>query len=357
MNALILFLALAQTPTVIDSWDMQCPGGRCPIPDQRPRQPPPSSPGQMPPLVISASVRVEVYSGPTQRSPLVEYEQFASGMISGGSGTHLGNGLIITNRHVAGRVGRMATVTFQGGKQYRGEVVLVCQYADLAAIHAKDAAAEPMAALAEAVPPAGTAVYSAGYPGYTNRGQGRTLTEKLGRMIGGAHVEWGRSNRIEMRCSSGDSGSGIFDSSGSLVGVLWGGSNGETMACTYADTSRFIKEQCINLWVGGGIGTARRPAQPPITQPPPTPDIAVSLISRLERLESSLSDIRNRPVIAGPPGKDGAPGPPGKDGLPGASGPPYDPAIVNSLIERISALERQKIVPSPATRVRTVPVP
>jgi hypothetical protein len=383
--ALLLFLlgsALQAQPTVIDSHDLQCPGSRCPIPGapaRPPTFPPDAQPGggSVPSLAVAASVRVEVYSGPVQgpdRQPLVEYVQFASGTISGGSGTHLGNGLVITNRHVAGKTGRKAGVLFASGKSYRGEVVAICQYADLAAIVVQEASEEPSALVASAVPVNGTMVYSAGYPGYTNRnGSGRTMTQKNGTMKGGAQVEWGQSNRIAMKCSSGDSGSGIFNGEGALVGVLWGGGQGETMACTFRDTSRFVNQDCRGF-IGIGIGVGRRPPpRPPVVVVPPAlptpapPSDTIGLQARLDRLEATIAELRSRPAVngtvgpqgpSGPPGMAGLPGAPGQDGktgAPGKDGANGKDADVSALLARVAELERLYQA-NPAQRVRVVPV-
>lgn len=393
-------VAQAQAPWVIDSHDLQCPGGRCPIPGQpwSPDQPIQQPGGSVPPLAIAASVRVSVYQsggpGPHQpiiNAPLVEVYQSGGRLISGGSGTHLGGGLVLTNRHVAGRTGRAATVAFPSGQQFDGQVVAICSFADLAAIYAPQASSQPRISLASSVPPAGTPVYSAGYPGYTGQGgqRPRQLTQKQGTIIGGVRVEWGDSNRLQMRCSSGDSGSGIFDGAGDLVGVLWGGANGETMACTYRDTRRFVEQSCggwIGIGVGGGIGrrppiappapavppahpVPAPPSMPPVTGPGPS-EIIGSLEQRLAKLEAAIDELRVKPVVAGPPGiagkagPAGPAGPAGKDGTqgpPGPAGKDADAAVIQSLLARIAALESQQQrvsvpVPPAPTRVRVVPV-
>lgn len=389
-RSLLLLLALAfpawAQPTVTDSWDLQqCPGGRCPLPG------PGSGPGYQPPgqeplsaipeAAVRASVKVEVYSGGAPgNQPLVHYEAASYGRsISGGSGTHLGGGVVLTNRHVAGQGGLTADVTFPAGRKYRGKVFAVCRYADMAGIYCPDASTEPAAGLAAAVPQRGSPVYSAGYPGNA----GRQLVKKQGRIEGGAQVEWGMSNRLAMRCSSGDSGSGIFDAGGALVGVLWGGAGGETLCCTYSDTKRFVNEECLPL---------RRPRTPPPSQPP-TPPISPleplpvippagpdyqAVLSELAKLRADIAGIKLQPGPAGPAGPRGADGLAGKDGQPGQDGigkagpvgpagpagpagvagqpgKDADPALIQSLISRIAATEAARQSTTPATRVRVVP--
>ena len=400
MIRLVLILCLlvapvaAQRPTVIDS--TQCPGGSCPQPQAPGRGPSPQA--TAPANAVAASVKVDVYSSgipgvdqpgrPGGNAPrafdLIHWQKASGGMISGGSGTHLGGGMVITNRHVAEVVGRQARVLFPSGHDYTGTVVLVCQYADLAAIHCPGAVDEAATDMAGAPPQAGQEVFQAGYPASNNR----RLHQKRGKMLEAARVEWGWSNRIAMTCSSGDSGSGIFSADGLLLDVLWGGGGAETMACTYGDVKRFT-EECEHWWVGKAFGrpdpnapkpppvappvpappspggpiltppappvspaagvtneqilaeiqrlqgllAGRGPVAPPAIVPPPapvTPPVAGQppaavdlspLLSQLAQLRADVAAIQLKP---GPAGKDGANGANGNDGLPGIPGPKGD---------------------------------
>lgn len=339
-------ISILQVPHVVDSHDLlQCPpGGVCPPSFRPPSFNPPSDlpgdprhPGlspQSPPLgamskesiskARSSSVKVEVFSNTKSIKPLVDYYDRLGRSISGGSGTHVGNGLIVTNRHVAQRRGASASIEFQDGKSYSGSVVAVSNYSDLAAIYAPNARGQFSSVLASVVPARGSLVFSAGYPAYTSNGgrNPRRITEKQGTMDGAVMVDWnhlsdgssstwGYSNRLSMRCSNGDSGSGIFCSGGFLIGVLWGNSGGETLCCTHKDTVRFVEQDCIR-W--------RHPSKPPIDplpspSPPPKPPNTHPLYPP-ERPDPPISP----PVIV-KDGKDGLPGRDGKDGLPGQTGP------------------------------------
>ena len=330
----------------------QCPGGVCPIPQQpgrRPQQP------NVPAVAVAASVKVVVHG---------------RGADSGGSGTHLGSGIILTNRHVAGRLECPADVTFASGQQFHGTVIIICGYSDMAAIYAPGAVGQPNVEIASAMVPVGSDVFSAGYP----RNAGRRLTQKRGTLKGGARVEWGLSNTLAMHCSAGDSGSGIFNSDGQLVGVLWGGYGGETLCCAYRDTKRFIEEECFRhgRQPGQAPPSPSGPSAPPpiIARPNPQPE-SQALLAKIDALAAAIAAIKMQP---GPPGPMGPAGPAGTVGLAGREGPagPAGPPgkdanasaiAVNRLaaaLARIDALENRLVPlpqpsPSAPTRMRVVP--
>jgi hypothetical protein len=274
---------------------------QCP-PSQAPGRAPPAA--NVPQNAVAASVRVDMAGG------------------FGGSGTHVGNGCFITNRHVTGYdTGKAGSVTFPTGHSYSVTVSAVCDYADMACLTTNDVRDEPYVSLAAAATPRGGEVYQAGYPA----SNGRRLHTKHGTMIGEVKVEWGRSDDIAMTCSSGDSGSGIFNSRGELCGVLWGGQPGRnvTTACTYVDTARFVNECC-----------RKRPPPvqppPPVSPAPPSDAQLQAILAQLAKMEAAIAAIQSTP---GPAGKDGKQGPAGPQGPPGAS------ADVSVLIARIAALE------------------
>ena len=364
---LSVFLALpvqAQGPWVSSG---DCPPGRWGTQKAPGRVPQ----AEVPAAAVAASVRVDVRTGQS---------------ISCGSGTHLGYGVFLTNRHVGERAGYKATVMFPTGKLYQGSVQGVCGYSDMAVIVCADAAKEPGAKLAEAVPATGTAVYSAGYPASA----GRMLSKKRGSMRSSARVEWGTSNLIGMNCSSGDSGSGIFNEQGELVGVLWGGDNGSTTCCTFADTKRYVTEECFRFF------PRNQPPPQPIVQAPPAPSVpappymppadnSAAVLAMLQQMQQDINDLKARKPIPGPAGKDGQDGKPGvpgaqglpgiqgesgKDGLNGKDGSPgkdgavgavgprgadADPAALSDLQSRVKALEENLKTLSGSVRVPGTP--
>lgn len=244
-------------------------------------------------------------------------EVFEGEAISGGSGTHMGDGLIVTCKHVAGAVGRDARVSFPSGKRYEGKVVVVATV-DLAAILCPGAQGEPAAELAPQLPVSGE-VWQIGYPGYTMRSEqdSRHRHVNHGRLLGGGFAPWGATNRVSVHSASGDSGGGVFDPQGRLVGVLWGGDGQGGSCVTYRDTKAFLSEQCVRWWPGKAIGRPdpRKPAQPTAPAGPriPTPADRQKLIDKLTEYERRLAVLEASRGTAGPPGPAGPPGLPGKD--------------------------------------------
>lgn len=304
-------------------------------------------PAQLPDTVLSASLRVDVYDGRG---------------IAGGSGTHLGQGMILTNRHVGQQSGLAVTVSTRWGRQYRGKVQSVCRYSDLAMIQLDDPRDLPPATLAPAVAASGSRVWKVGYPASA----GRRQEIHPGTMGGTVSVDWGKSNQIRMRCSSGDSGGGIFDDQGRLTGVLWGGQGEETTACTFADTTRFIQE-CQRLLPGRRRGP---PAAPPTSGPscgpggcpvppgveafpePAAPSAPTSGDPTLSQIAAQIQALQNQiqhlppgakgePGAAGAKGDPGARGPVGPPGLPGPAGKDADPQTIAALQAQVAALQAQ----------------
>jgi hypothetical protein len=322
IRALLLLLLLG-SPGRCQSF---CPPGRDVPSAPAPSQTSPSS--VVPARAIAASVKVNV--------------QNEGGTISGGSGTHLGYGLFLTNRHVGGRTGRRAEIVFASGTKYTGQVKEICSYADLAAVECPTATTQPMAPLANRVAASGETVWKIGFPALS----ARRLISATGPMRGGIQVEWGRSNEVALRCSSGDSGGGIFNSDGSLVGVLWGGDGVTTTVCTYADTKRFWEECCR---CRGYLPTPPIPVPPPAPKPlpdplpippPPTAIPGTDLQAILAKLDSLDKRIGSLPAgPSGPPGPTGPVGPMGPPGDRGPAGPPGKDAETGSILTRLQEID------------------
>lgn len=282
-------------------------------------------------------------------------------MISGGSGTHLGHGLVITNRHVAERVGNRVLLRF-GMKRCAGQVVKVCRFSDLAAIYSEEAKNEPAAELADAVI-ADEQIWKIGFPA----NNGRHQHVSTGRMRGSVRVNWGTSNTTDAHSSSGDSGGGIFNADGKLVGVLWGGP--ETICCTFKDTKKFIEEECITWWPGrlGGAPNPNKPSEPRVPDPGPVnpvvpaPDLSTFKAEILAVIKTEMGKIPTGPAgPAGSPGVTGPVGPAGPAGKPGADATPFDVSAIlakmndiDKLQTRLAELERKfgdihiRVVPRP----------
>ena len=287
----------------------------------------------------------------------------AGQLINGGSGTHLGGGLVITNRHVAERVGLRATLTFPSQKRYVGSVVAVCNYSDLAAIYSEEARNEAAAEIDDSAPAKGDSIWKIGYP--ANRS--RQMDISAGKLLSVTRVDWGKSNTTTARSSNGDSGGGIFNIRGKLIGVLWGGP--EAIACTYADTKKFVEQDCVKWWpgrLGGAPDPSKQmppadkplvPPQPVVPVQPPAADISQLKQDILAVIKAEIGKIpagpRGERGPAGPPGAAGTDGHRGERGPSGAPGKDADPSEVAALRARIMELERKladihiRIVPNP----------
>jgi S1-C subfamily serine protease len=157
----------------------------------------------------------------------------------GGSGTCVRSGkvsLVLTNAHVVeGGPGEPWAVDTTDGRSFAAAVAEVCPFADLALVRVDGEL--PAVELADE-DPTGTSIRRWGFP------LGR-LTPKGGRLLGltGGFLP-GRANcpvaEIDEPSVSGDSGSGLFDPRGRLVGVVWGGGPGRSSTVPLAEVRRFL---------------------------------------------------------------------------------------------------------------------
>lgn len=147
-----------------------------------------------------------------------------AGVTSGGSGVvvwaEAGRSLVVTNKHVVadGIAAKMTVKLNATGKVHpcrflgwsdEGDVALLEVDADL-----------PAARLADADAPVGTAVT---HHGNTTGPQTGKVTGY--RDVGVPRLGWAGTNlNTDYRSESGDSGAGVFDAAGCLVGIHWGGS-------------------------------------------------------------------------------------------------------------------------------------
>lgn len=190
------------------------------------------------------------------------------GTWSAGSGTNVRrDGLVLTNEHVVGsKLGRKITLHFRSGKEYVGEVVAADRADDVAAVAFKPDADTPYTVTADTFPAAGESVWTVGYP----RGK---FTTRFGPVRGyfnkgnGSGMDW---INVDTWIGSGDSGGGVFDSQGCLVGVQ-GHSFAGTDRCLACDLRpiRRILGRCP----GGKCPPAAppKPGPAPGDVPPPPP--------------------------------------------------------------------------------------
>jgi hypothetical protein len=327
MRSLSVFLALL----VALPCQAQCPGGVCPSPPPRPR--------------LSAN-------GVDRCSVLVQVQ---GGM---GSGTCVSaDGLVLTCAHVVGG-NRSAVVTFPTGERFTSSVVAADATDDLAAL-ALDGRAPAATAVAEAEPGPGETVWGVGYP----RGAGPFVHQ--------GPCEGERDTprpvlRVGYGVQPGDSGGGVFDSRGRLVGVVWGYYGGDEGRHANAVTLT-----CIRRFLGrlrGSPATPAPPAPPPPATPGPMPPppAASDLAAKVDALIASVEELKKikaqpgpkgDPGPAGPKGDKGDKGDPGPQGSVGPPGPVAELPQLADLQNRVAALEQaiKNLGPAAKQRVRVVP--
>lgn len=282
----------------------------------------------VPTHLVSASVKVNMDHGAGGSGTCV---------CLAGDETHIWFGVVVTNRHVAGRVGAKAKVYFPGRRDYTsGVCVAVDSRADLAAVAIVAREDTPFVPVADAPPAVRSRVFQVGYPrGVGPKEREATYLGKRGRT--GAADVFG----VGFSPISGDSGSGIF-SDNELVGVLWGGGAGEASIVGHSDLKRFFDNEITaycQRW--GRICPPRRPpsqppkqppdirppgkpdAKPPYAPPMPAPDVAALISAEMGKLRAELAAMLKD--VQGKPGPQGLPGRDGLDGLPGKQGPEGPP--------------------------------
>lgn len=166
----------------------------------------------------------------------------------GGSGVVVRDGssrCVLTCRHVV-EESRVAVVTHADGSSYSLRVGAVCSRgADLAVLTGTIAATRPSVRVADREPATGEAVYAVGYPADWPAGRGvlcrRGAYRGSGGFVGLAVAD--------IAVNGGDSGGGLFDSAGRLVGItsnkMTGGEGpGLCMAQPHAAVCRFLRAQC-----------------------------------------------------------------------------------------------------------------
>lgn len=128
-----------------------------------------------------------------------------------GSATAVGPALLVTNKHVAGRVGNTGTATDAAGAKHAIRCSVVSHSWDLALCMASDEGLH-WAAVARQPPREGDDVWAMGY-GAGNNPKLASGVGKLRRLDGNGNYE------STLVIQSGDSGSGMFNAAGELVGV------------------------------------------------------------------------------------------------------------------------------------------
>lgn len=241
-----------------------------------------------------------------------------------------------------------------------GRLVYVDRDNDLALVACDGSPGLPGTALATAAPAAGETLWHVGYP--LGRGP-RTQSGRCVRASDGL-------TQMAARFQSGDSGGGIFNARGELVGVVSGFythqpdiGNGAHLV----QIRRFVTI-CLPCLRGGPRAQRPAPTAPPMpraeappigsagSQGPPGPpgrDADVSaVLAELKQLRGQLEElraIRSQAGPAGPAGKDGERGPAGPPGPPGKD------ADIAQLRAEIADVRQQLRDFMASLRVRVVP--
>lgn len=289
-----------------------------------------------------------------------------------------GVGVMLTARHIYLRHATSykadtAIVFPDGRKFYATEATAHArtgpdpQTTDLACLVFRYEGRAPMAVpVATAEPALGATVWQIGFPAAT---RGRQDIREGPVIKGPAGMV-----KANILIRSGNSGGGLFDSKGRLVGITVTSEDAQQNCQAVATTTcrRFYEETCLPL-VGRRPPRQPRPVPPPAesappagpTAPPvapPAPDNSAALkeiLARLERIES----IKAQPGPRGPAGPAGPGGPKGEQGPAGPAGPrgepgaPADESRLAALEREIVALREQlkSIAAQPPQRVRVVP--
>jgi hypothetical protein len=179
-----------------------------------------------------------------------------SGGANVGSGTLIDiapggeRGLILTCAHLFTEGTGQVVVEFPSGKRHGALVVAIDHQADLAAL---EIARPPVAAVEVNQQTAAGNLMACGFGPI---GAYRCIA---GPTLGYSEGPGQTSVRIGGAVRSGDSGGGVFDDRGRLVGVVWGESGGVTYASTGRPLGRFL-ERVLGRRVGGG--TSPSPSTP-----------------------------------------------------------------------------------------------
>ena len=156
-------------------------------------------------------------------------------------------GLLVTNRHVVrdegGKAaGRVVVIYANTRKWLPAHIVRVAdgEDDDLALIQLDGAGSYPVVAGVSrtgALARVGAAVVSIGYPGATDtpmEGSGMNITARTTSTVGTVSKRLGTVIQIDSYAGHGSSGSPLFDSAGSVVGVIYGGARESGGRIVYA---------------------------------------------------------------------------------------------------------------------------
>ncbi len=292
---------------IIDAGDAlgQCGPWGCKLPGSAPVAEPPMA-GPVAPLVPV----------PPRGDPPAAVKQCYYSLVRikcgawGGSGTYLGNRLVLTCEHVVRNAQQSVYVTFPGDQMVEAAVLATDYASDVALLELKGGS-PPQARgvpIEEGEPSLGQAVYSAGY------GKSGTLAISAGRVskLDQYTISYDPTNGVRRQrrtteasglSEPGDSGGAWLTDDGKLLGVVWGGRQQDLSVSATTGLGAFLRDAC-DRW--------RRPFPRPDNPPPPavTPPVPPANPPKvdLSPIENRLADIDRRlATLENPPKEKGSP--------------------------------------------------
>lgn len=138
--------------------------------------------------------------------------------LSLGSGFVLGDGLVVTNRHVLGQP-LQVTVNTWDGRSLEARVTGVARDSDLGVLQLDEFDGLPAAQLRTDQVEVGEPVYAVGYPGggAVSVSDGEVVGFSSGRLLG----EPADVIRVDARIEQGSSGGPLLDADGLVIGVMF----------------------------------------------------------------------------------------------------------------------------------------
>jgi hypothetical protein len=142
-----------------------------------------------------------------------------------------GRGLVLTCAHLFTEGRGRVVVEFPGARSHGALLVAIDAAADLAALEIANPRAAPVAVAADVASSARLRACGFGPQGVYQSVEGQVV---------GAAASSGRTSvKLSGAVRSGDSGGGVFDEAGRLVGVVWGEAGGVTYASSGEPLRRF----------------------------------------------------------------------------------------------------------------------
>jgi hypothetical protein len=174
----------------------------------------------------------------------------------GGSGVYLGDGRVLTCRHLFdGSPGR-TTVQFPDGRGCAAALLAADDVWDLALLRlTSPPAGVPAAAWAESLPRVGDPITLVGY------GSSGAARIERGRLAGYAFAKersGGPKDTLIIRGTArpGDSGGPLLSDDGKLVGIVWGAGQGDMVGTQLGRCQKFLREAAAALRDGGSLADA-----------------------------------------------------------------------------------------------------